>query len=170
MDMILKLLRYMIPFSTSSLLFIQWRWVLPGVRRQCYSHLEQRYVHSQGSNMSDLGVGKSLSSPRCKHYAEATNQFISWSGKTCFHLFGCHSYIRKGFGVRNSQAGDAEYQGTDGKWMFIALTSSDLVFKVEVLSKTIQKPAEDIARDINRPRYFDAWEAKDYGIIDQVCR
>lgn len=39
---------------------------------------------------------------------------------------------------------------------------------VEVLSKTIQKPAEDIARDINRPRYFDAWEAKDYGIIDQV--
>jgi len=41
---------------------------------------------------------------------------------------------------------------------------------VEVLSKTIQKPAEDIARDINRPRYFDAWEAKDYGIIDQVCR
>ncbi len=54
--------------------------------------------------------------------------------------------------------------------MFIALTSSDLVFKVEVLSKTIQKPAEDITRDINRPRYFDAWEAKDYGIIDQVCR
>jgi len=52
--------------------------------------------------------------------------------------------------------------------MFITLTSSDLVFKVEVLSKTIQKPAEDIARDINRPRYFDAWEAKDYGIIDQV--
>lgn len=47
---------------------------------------------------------------------------------------------------------------------------SDPVFKVEVLSKTIQKSAEDIAQDINRPRYFDAWEAKDYGIIDQVCQ
>lgn len=39
-----------------------------------------------------------------------------------------------------------------------------------MLSKTIQKSAEDIAQDINRPRYFDAWEAKDYGIIDQVCQ
>lgn len=39
---------------------------------------------------------------------------------------------------------------------------------IEILSKALQKTEAEIAKDINRPRYFDAQAAKDYGIIDKV--
>ena len=39
---------------------------------------------------------------------------------------------------------------------------------LEVLSKGIGKDMEEIEKDINRPKYFNPWEAVDYGLIDQV--
>lgn len=39
---------------------------------------------------------------------------------------------------------------------------------LDVLSKGIGKPIEEIEKDINRPKYFNPWEAVEYGIIDQV--
>jgi ATP-dependent Clp protease protease subunit len=39
---------------------------------------------------------------------------------------------------------------------------------LELLSKGIGKDYEEIEKDINRPKYFNPWEAVDYGIIDQV--
>lgn len=40
--------------------------------------------------------------------------------------------------------------------------------QVEILAKSLKKSEEEIAKDINRPRYFDAQSAKHYGIIDKV--
>ena len=39
---------------------------------------------------------------------------------------------------------------------------------LELLSKGIGKDYDEIEKDINRPKYFNPWEAVDYGIIDQV--
>jgi len=39
---------------------------------------------------------------------------------------------------------------------------------IEILSKALQKTEAEIVKDINRPRYFDAQAAKEYGIIDKV--
>ena len=39
---------------------------------------------------------------------------------------------------------------------------------LELLSKGIGKEYDEIEKDINRPKYFNPWEAVDYGIIDQV--
>lgn len=39
---------------------------------------------------------------------------------------------------------------------------------LDVLSKGIGKSIEEIEKDINRPKYFDPWEAVEYGLIDQV--
>jgi len=39
---------------------------------------------------------------------------------------------------------------------------------VEILARAINKTESEIEKDINRPKYFDAWGAKEYGIIDKV--
>mmetsp|Transcript_63794 Transcript_63794/g.154243 ORF Transcript_63794/g.154243 Transcript_63794/m.154243 type:complete len:253 (+) Transcript_63794:96-854(+) len=39
---------------------------------------------------------------------------------------------------------------------------------LDILSKGIGRPVEALEKDINRPKYFDPWEAVDYGLIDQV--
>jgi ATP-dependent Clp protease protease subunit len=39
---------------------------------------------------------------------------------------------------------------------------------LELLSKGIGRDYEEIEKDINRPKYFNPWEAVEYGIIDQV--
>jgi hypothetical protein len=39
---------------------------------------------------------------------------------------------------------------------------------MEILAQGIGKPVEEIEKDINRPKYFNPWEAVDYGLIDQV--
>jgi len=40
--------------------------------------------------------------------------------------------------------------------------------QVEILARAINKTESEIEKDINRPKYFDAWGAKEYGIIDKV--
>jgi len=40
--------------------------------------------------------------------------------------------------------------------------------QLDILSKGIGRPVEALEKDINRPKYFDPWEAVDYGLIDQV--
>lgn len=40
--------------------------------------------------------------------------------------------------------------------------------QVYLLSKHIGKEKEEIERTITRPRYFDPYEAVEYGIIDRV--
>jgi len=39
---------------------------------------------------------------------------------------------------------------------------------MDILAKGIGKPIEEIEKDINRPKYFNPWEAVEYGLIDQV--
>mmetsp|Transcript_945 Transcript_945/g.3612 ORF Transcript_945/g.3612 Transcript_945/m.3612 type:complete len:256 (+) Transcript_945:133-900(+) len=39
---------------------------------------------------------------------------------------------------------------------------------LELLSKGVGKTYEEIEKDINRPKYFNPWEAVEYGLIDQV--
>jgi len=39
---------------------------------------------------------------------------------------------------------------------------------LDILSKGIGKPVEALEKDINRPKYFNPWEAVEYGLIDQV--
>lgn len=41
-------------------------------------------------------------------------------------------------------------------------------YYIELLAKGIGKPKEEIARDIQRPKYFRAQEAIDYGIADKI--
>lgn len=43
-----------------------------------------------------------------------------------------------------------------------------LLPQLDILSKGIGKPVEEIEKDINRPKYFNPWEAVEYGLIDQV--
>ena len=43
-----------------------------------------------------------------------------------------------------------------------------LCVQVKLLARHIGKPAEEIARDIRRPKYFSPSEAVEYGIIDKV--
>ena len=40
--------------------------------------------------------------------------------------------------------------------------------QLNILSKSIGKPQEEIELDINRPKYFTPVEAVEYGIIDKV--
>lgn len=40
--------------------------------------------------------------------------------------------------------------------------------QLEILARAIKKSEHEIELDINRPKYFDAWTAKEYGIIDRV--
>lgn len=39
---------------------------------------------------------------------------------------------------------------------------------LEILSTSTGKTIEEVEKDINRPRYFDPQEAKEYGLIDKV--
>ena len=39
---------------------------------------------------------------------------------------------------------------------------------MEILAKTLKKSEAEVSKDLNRPRYFDAYGAKEYGIIDKV--
>jgi ATP-dependent Clp protease protease subunit len=41
-------------------------------------------------------------------------------------------------------------------------------YYIELLEKGIGKPKEEIAKDIQRPKYFQALEAIDYGIADKI--
>ena len=40
--------------------------------------------------------------------------------------------------------------------------------QLEILSTSTGKTIEEVEKDINRPRYFDPQEAKEYGLIDKV--
>jgi ATP-dependent Clp protease protease subunit len=40
--------------------------------------------------------------------------------------------------------------------------------KLKILSRSIGRDTSLIEKDINRPKYFDPYEAKEYGLIDQV--
>ena len=51
---------------------------------------------------------------------------------------------------------------------FQALSPSRVHTQVYLLSKHIGKEKEEIERTITRPRYFDPYEAVEYGIIDRV--
>lgn len=42
------------------------------------------------------------------------------------------------------------------------------VWQVRLLGKHTNHTAEEIQRDISRPKYFDAYGAVEYGIIDRV--
>ena len=39
---------------------------------------------------------------------------------------------------------------------------------VSLLSKHTGKDAEQVKRDINRPKYFSPYDAVDYGLVDKV--
>jgi ATP-dependent Clp protease protease subunit len=41
-------------------------------------------------------------------------------------------------------------------------------YYIDLLAKGIGKPKEEIAKDIQRPKYFQALEAIDYGIADKI--
>lgn len=41
-------------------------------------------------------------------------------------------------------------------------------YYIELLAKGIGKPKEEISEDIQRPKYFRAQEAIDYGIADKI--
>lgn len=41
-------------------------------------------------------------------------------------------------------------------------------YYIELLAKGIGKPKEEIAKDIQRPKYFQAQEAIEYGIADKI--
>lgn len=43
-----------------------------------------------------------------------------------------------------------------------------ILSQLDILSKGIGKPVEALEKDINRPKYFNPWEAVEYGLIDQV--
>ena len=40
--------------------------------------------------------------------------------------------------------------------------------QVSLLARHTSTEPEKIAKDIQRPKYFDPWQAKEYGIIDRV--
>lgn len=39
---------------------------------------------------------------------------------------------------------------------------------LELLARSTGKSVRDLENDINRPKYFNPWEAAEYGLIDQV--
>lgn len=41
---------------------------------------------------------------------------------------------------------------------------------LKILSISTGKSVEEVEKDINRPKYFDPQEAKDYGLIDKVLK
>ena len=41
-------------------------------------------------------------------------------------------------------------------------------YYIELLTKGIGKPKEEIEKDVQRPKYFQAQEAIDYGIADKI--
>lgn len=41
-------------------------------------------------------------------------------------------------------------------------------YYIELLAKGIGKSKEEIAKDVQRPKYFQAQEAIDYGIVDKI--
>lgn len=40
--------------------------------------------------------------------------------------------------------------------------------QVKILDRHVNPSAEEIEKDISRPKYFDPYSAKEYGIIDKV--
>ncbi|OUS41789.1 Clp protease proteolytic subunit /Translocation-enhancing protein tepa, partial [Ostreococcus tauri] len=47
-------------------------------------------------------------------------------------------------------------------------TKAQMVRICGILAKTLKKSEAEVSKDLNRPRYFDAYGAKEYGIIDKV--
>lgn len=43
------------------------------------------------------------------------------------------------------------------------------MLQTRLLSKSTGQPIEKLERDISRPRYFNPYDAIEYGIIDKVC-
>ncbi|KAG7977161.1 hypothetical protein I3843_05G016700 [Carya illinoinensis] len=53
-------------------------------------------------------------------------------------------------------------------WIKAKELDANTEYYIELLAKGIGKPKEEIARDIQRPKYFRAQEAIDYGIADKI--
>ncbi|XP_020577908.1 ATP-dependent Clp protease proteolytic subunit-related protein 1, chloroplastic [Phalaenopsis equestris] len=53
-------------------------------------------------------------------------------------------------------------------WIKAKELDSNTDYYIELLSKGIGKPKEEIAKDIQRPKYFQALEAIEYGIADKI--
>ncbi len=47
-------------------------------------------------------------------------------------------------------------------------TYCGLRLQVSLIARHTSNDPEKIAKDIQRPKYFDPWQAKEYGIIDRV--
>ena len=77
-----------------------------------------------------------------------------------------------GFWTRDSAQGDKEHQRSDGENRFTGCFMNAIeiciLSQLDILSKGIGKPVEALEKDINRPKYFNPWEAVEYGLIDQV--
>ena len=64
-----------------------------------------------------------------------------------------------------------KYQSADGRSDASSCShrfTDAVLSQVEILARAINKTENEIEKDINRPKYFDAWGAKEYGIIDKV--
>jgi ATP-dependent Clp protease protease subunit len=68
--------------------------------------------------------------------------------------------IHQPWGYVTGQASDMRIQATE--IMRVKQTM------IDILAHHTQKPAEQIAQDIERDRYMSAQEAKDYGLIDEI--
>uniref|UniRef100_A0A2N9I2V8 ATP-dependent Clp protease proteolytic subunit n=1 Tax=Fagus sylvatica TaxID=28930 RepID=A0A2N9I2V8_FAGSY len=53
-------------------------------------------------------------------------------------------------------------------WIKAKELDANTEYYIELLSKGIGKPKEEISKDIQRPKYFQAQEAIEYGIADKI--
>ncbi|KAK3035733.1 hypothetical protein RJ639_033435 [Escallonia herrerae] len=53
-------------------------------------------------------------------------------------------------------------------WIKAKELDANTEYYLELLAKGIGKPKEEIAKDVQRPKYFQAQEAIDYGIADKI--
>ncbi|KAI3445892.1 hypothetical protein Pfo_002557 [Paulownia fortunei] len=55
-------------------------------------------------------------------------------------------------------------------WIKAKELDANTEYYLELLAKGIGKPKEDLEKDIQRPKYFQAQEAIDYGIADKIIK
>ncbi|KAJ7967567.1 ATP-dependent Clp protease proteolytic subunit [Quillaja saponaria] len=53
-------------------------------------------------------------------------------------------------------------------WIKAKELDANTEYYIELLAKGIGKPKEEIAKDVQRPKYFQSQEAVDYGIADKI--
>ncbi|XP_022927727.1 ATP-dependent Clp protease proteolytic subunit-related protein 1, chloroplastic [Cucurbita moschata] len=53
-------------------------------------------------------------------------------------------------------------------WIKARELDANTDYYIELLAKGTGKPAEEIAKDIQRPKYFNPQEAIDYGLVDKI--